>query len=222
MSEGPITLVRHRESTLATHAVLRNTYILLSLTLLFSAATASWAMVSSAAPLNPFITLLGYFGLLFLTTRLRNSAWGLISIFALTGFMGYTLGPILNIYLHHVSNGHQIVVSSLGTTGLIFLTLSAYAVISKKDFSFMGGFLMIGILVAFFMSLAAVLFHLPVGMMAASAMFVLLCSGLILYKTSQIIHGGETNYIMATIDLYVSLYNIFISLLTLFGGNSRD
>ena len=215
MSESPITLVRHRESTLATHAVLRNTYILLSLTLLFSAATASWAMVSSAAPLNPFITLLGYFGLLFLTTRLRNSAWGLVSIFALTGFMGYTLGPILNIYLHHVSNGHQIVVSCLGATGFIFLTLSAYAVISKKDFSFIGGFLMIGILVAFFMSLAAVLFHMPAGMMAASAMFVLLCSGLILYKTSQIIHGGETNYIMATTGVYMSLFNIFANLLHL-------
>src|SRR3990167_11539212 len=145
MSESPITLVRHRESTLATHAFLRNTYILLSLTLLFSAATASWAMVSSAAPINPFITLIGYFGLLFLTTRLRNSAWGLVSIFALTGFMGYTLGPILNVYLHHVTNGHQIVVTSLGATGSIFLALSAVALISKKDFSFIGGFLMIGI-----------------------------------------------------------------------------
>lgn len=217
-----ITLVRHRESALATNAVLRNTYILLSLTLLFSAATASLAMFTMAPPLNPFITLLGYFGLLFLTTRLRNSAWGLVSIFALTGFMGYTLGPILNIYLHHVTNGHQIVVTCLGATGSIFLALSAVALVSKKDFSFMGSFLMIGILVAFLISLGALLFHMPAGMMAASAMFVLLCSGLILFKTSQIIHGGETNYIMATIDLYIALYNIFISLLSLFGGNSRD
>ncbi len=136
--------------------------------------------------------------------------------------MGYTLGPILNIYLHQVTNGQQIIVTSLGATGGIFLVLSLIAVVTKKDFSFMGKFLMIGVLVAFFMSLGAMLFHLPAGMLAASAMFVFLCSGLILYKTSQIIHGGETNYIMATIDLYVSLYNIFVSLLTLLGGSSRD
>ena len=220
MSEN-ITVIRRRESILANNAVLRNTYLLLSLTLLFSALTATLAMISNAPPINPFITLIGYFGLLFLTTRLRNSPWGLVSIFALTGFMGYTLGPILNIYMQHVHNGHQIVVTSLGATGSIFLSLSAIALITKKDFSFMGGFLAIGVLVAFFISLAAVLFHLPAAMLAASAMFIVLCSGIILFKTSQIIHGGETNYIMATIDLYVSLYNIFISLLSLLGGSNN-
>ncbi|MBI5447762.1 MAG: Bax inhibitor-1/YccA family protein [Gammaproteobacteria bacterium] len=220
-----ITLIRRRESALATNAVLRNTYILLSLTLLFSALTASWAMFSLAPPLNPFVTLLGYIGLLFLTTRLRNSGWGIVSVFALTGFMGYTLGPVLNVYLHHVVNGQQIVITCLGTTGVIFMALSLFTLITKKDFSFMGSFLMMGLLVAFLVSLAGLLFHMPVGMMAASAMFVLLSSGIILYKTSQIIHGGETNYIMATIDLYVALYNIFVSLLMLLGGNggsSRD
>lgn len=221
MANDNTTLIRQRESALASNSVLRNTYLLLSLTLLFSALTASLAMFSAAPPLNPFVTLIGYFALLFATTRLRNSAWGLVSIFALTGFMGYTLGPILSFYMHNVANGHQVVLTCLATTGVIFLALSMVAVISKKDFSFMSGFLTIGILVAFFMSLASLLFHMPAGMLAASAMFVFLCSGIILYKTSQIIHGGETNYIMATIDLYVSLYNIFLSLLTLFGGGSN-
>jgi modulator of FtsH protease len=215
-------VTRRSESVLATNAVLRNTYILLGLTLLFSAATAGWAMVSGAAPLNPIITLVGYFALLFITGALRNSAWGLLSVFALTGFMGYTLGPILNHYIHGFSNGSELVMMSLGATGLIFFALSGYALISRKDFSFMAGFLMVGLIVAFLASLGALFFHIPGLMLAVSAMFVLLSSAVILFQTSQIIHGGETNYIMATVTLYVSLYNIFISLLNIlgaFGGN---
>lgn len=214
---------RRTESILATNAVLRNTYILLGLTLLFSALTAGFAMMSNARPLNPFITIVGYFGLLFVTQALRNSSWGLVSVFALTGFMGYTLGPILNLYINHVANGHQIITMSLGTTGLIFIALSGYALISRKDFSFMGGFLMVGALVAFIGSIAGLFFHIPALMLGISAMFVLISSGLILFQTSQIIHGGETNYIMATISLYISLYNIFVSLLNLLGAsNSRN
>lgn len=222
MANDNITIIRQRESALTGNSVLRNTYLLLSMTLLFSAVTAWLAMLTAARPLNPFLTLIGYFALLFATTKLRNSPWGLLSIFGLTGFMGYTLGPILNLYMTQMTNGHELVLTCLAATGAIFLALSMVAVISKKDFSFMSGFLTIGIMVAFFLSLGALIFHLPAGMLAASAMFVFLSSGIILYKTSQIIHGGETNYIMATIDLYVSLYNIFLSLLTLFSGNSRD
>jgi len=200
----------------ATNKVLRNTYTLLALTLLFSGFTAGLAVVTNAPPLGIFITLGGYFGLLFLTTWLRNSPWGLVSVFALTGFMGYTLGPIINAYLG-LPNGPQIVMTAMAGTGIIFLALSGYALVSRKDFSFMGGFLMVGILVAFLAGLAAVFLQMPGLSLAVSAMFILLMSGLILYQTSEIIHGGETNYIMATITLYVSIYNLFLSLLQLLG-----
>lgn len=204
------------QAALATNKVLRNTYTLLALTLLFSGFTAGLAIVTNAPPLGIFITLGGYFGLLFLTTWLRNSPWGLVSVFALTGFMGYTLGPIINAYLG-LPNGPQIVMTAMGGTGIIFLGLSGYALVSRKDFSFMGGFLMVGILVAFLASLAAVFLQMPGLSLAVSAMFILLMSGLILYQTSEIIHGGETNYIMATITLYVTIYNLFLSLLQLLG-----
>ena len=167
------------------------------------------------------VTLVGYFGLLFLTTKLRNSAWGLVSVFALTGFMGLTLGPILSMYLS-IPNGDQIVMTAMGGTGVIFLGLSGYALTTRKDFSFLGGFLMVGILVAFLAGIASMFLSMPGLSLAVSAMFILLMSGLILYQTSQIIHGGETNYIMATVTLYISIYNLFLSLLQLlgaFGGN---
>ena len=205
------------ESVLATNRVLRNTYLLLGMTLLFSAATAGFAMFTNAAPLNPWFTLIGYFGLFFLTNALKNSPFGIASVFGLTGFMGYTLGPILNLYLRTFQNGNEIIMMSLGSTGLIFFALSAYALTTRKDFSFMGSFLMVGAIVAFLGSLAAMFFHIPALMLAVSAAFVLISSGLILYQTSQIILGGEGNYIMATVGIYVSLYNLFISLLNLFG-----
>ena len=167
------------------------------------------------------LTLVGYFGLLFLTTKLRNSVWGIVSVFALTGFMGLTLGPMVNYYLS-MPNGGQVVMQALGGTGVIFLALSAYAIKSEKDFSFMGGFLMVGILVGFLAALGAFFFEMPGLALAVSAMFVLLMSGLILYQTSEIIHGGETNYIMATVTLYVSIYNLFTSLLHLLGAFSGN
>lgn len=223
MQREDLLITHSTESVLATNVVLRNTYILLGLTLMCSALTAGIAMISNAPPLHPLMVMVGYFGLLFLTTYLRNSSWGLLSVFGLTGFMGYTLGPILNSYIHNFSNGNELIMMSLGATGLIFFALSGYALISRKDFSFMASFLMIGLIVAFLASLGALFFHIPGLMLAVSAMFVLLSSGLILFQTSQIIHGGETNYIMATITLYVSLYNLFISLLSIFGiFNSRD
>lgn len=200
----------------AGNKVLRNTYMLLSMTLLFSGLTAGISMAFNLPHPGILLTLGGYFGLLFLTAKFRHSAGGLVCVFALTGFMGYTLGPIISAYLSMV-NGPQMVMTAMGTTGAAFLGLSGYALISKKDFSYMGGFLMVGILVAFLAGLGAVFFEVPALSLAVSAMFVLLMSGLILYQTSDIIHGGETNYIMATVTLYVSIFNLFTSLLHLIG-----
>ncbi len=214
--------------TLAMNRVLRNTYALLALTLLFSAFTAGLSMVFNWPYPGLVLTLVGYFGLLFLTSRFRNSGWGLLCVFALTGFMGITLGPILNYYLVAVHNGAQLVATALGMTGGIFLLLSGYVLTTRRNFSFMGGMLMVGILVAFLSGLGLVvassMFGMEVSgaMLGISALFVLLMCGLILYQTSEIIHGGETNYIMATVTLYVSLYNLFMSLLHLlaaFGGD---
>jgi len=215
------TVVRATESVLATNKLLRNTYSLLAMTLVFSALTAGLSMAFNLPHPGLIITLVGYFGLLFLTTKLRNSVWGLASVFALTGFMGLTLGPIINAYLS-LPNGSEMVMQALGGTGIIFFALSAYAIKTEKDFSFMGGFLMVGILVAFFAGLGAIFFEMPLLSLAVSGMFVLLMSGLILYQTSQIINGGETNYIMATVTLYISIYNLFLSLLHLISAFSGD
>jgi modulator of FtsH protease len=211
-----ITNARTQTATLATNKVVRNTYMLLSMTLLFSALTAGASMALNLPHPGLLLTLGGYFGLLFTTTKFRDSALGLVFVFALTGFMGYTLGPILNAYLA-MPNGAQTVMTAMGLTGTIFLGLSGYALTTRKDFSFMGSFLMVGILVAFLAGLGAVFFELPGLSLAVSAMFVLLMAGLILYETSNIIHGGETNYIMATVTLYVSIFNLFTSLLHLLG-----
>nr|VFK51101.1 MAG: hypothetical protein BECKTUN1418D_GA0071000_100519 [Candidatus Kentron sp. TUN]VFK52520.1 MAG: hypothetical protein BECKTUN1418F_GA0071002_100919 [Candidatus Kentron sp. TUN]VFK52840.1 MAG: hypothetical protein BECKTUN1418E_GA0071001_101019 [Candidatus Kentron sp. TUN] len=206
------------ETTLVTNKLIRNTYTLLAMTLLFSALMAGVSMVLNLPHPGFILTLVGYFGLLFLTAKLQNSVWGLVSVFALTGFMGLTLGPIISMYLQAFSNGSQLVMMALGGTGAIFLGLSGYALTTRKDFSFMGGFLMVGILVAFLAGLGAAIFSLPGLSLAVSAMFVLLMSGLILWETSNIVHGGETNYIMATVTLYVTIYNLFTALLHLLGA----
>jgi len=199
---------------IAQHKILRNTYTLLAMTLLFSAIMASFSMVMNLPHPGMLITIVGYFGLLFLTHKYKNHPLGLVFVFALTGFMGITLGPILNNYW---SMAPQIVMKALGLTAIVFFGLSAYAIKTKKNFSFLGSFLFIGILVAFVCGLAAIFLEIPALSLAVSAMFVLLMSGLILYQTSEIIHGGETNYISATVTLYVSIYNLFTSLLHMFG-----
>ncbi len=213
---------RQEPSILATNKLLRNTYLLLSMTLLFSALTAGIAMTLNLPHPGMIITMIGYFGLLFLTTKFSNSGLGLVFVFALTGFMGLTLGPILNMYIAAYSNGHELIITALGGTGLIFLGLSGYALTTRKNFSFIGGFLMVGILVAFLAGIGAAVFSIPALSLAVSAMFILLMSGMILYQTSEIIHGGETNYILATISLYVSIYNLFLSLLQLLGAFSGE
>lgn len=204
-------------SVLATNKVLRNTYWLLSMTLFFSAMTAGLAMYLELPPFGMIVTLVGFYGLLFLTQKFSDSAIGLLWVFALTGFMGLTLGPILNMYIKAFSNGHELIMMALGGTGTIFLGLSGYALTTRKDFSFMGGFLFAGVLVAFLAGIGAAVFSLPLLSLAVSAMFILLMAGMILWETSNIIHGGETNYIRATVSLYVSLYNLFLSLLQLLG-----
>lgn len=211
-----------RTAAVPVNQVLKNTYMLLSMTLLFSAAMAVVAMRMNVGFINPWMVLLGYFGLLFLTNALRNSAWGILSVFALTGFMGFTLGPIVNAYMSIYSNGGQLVAMALGGTGVIFLAMSGIALTTKKDLSFMGGFLMVGIIVAFLAGLAALFFQITALSLAVSSMFVLLMGGLLLYYTQQIVRGGETNYIMATVTLYVAVYNLFSSLLHLLGFGFGD
>ena len=210
------------ESVLASNRVIRNTYLLLSMTLLFAAATAGASVALKLPHPGILITLVGYFGLLFAIHKLQNSAAAVGLVFALTGFMGYTLGPIISRYLG-MPNGGEIVMQAMGATAVIFVGLSAYALTTKKDFSFMGGFLMVGILLAFVAGLAAIFFEIPALSLTVSAAFVLLMSGLILFETSNIIHGGETNYVLATVTLFVSIFNLFTSLLQLLGfANSGD
>lgn len=214
--------IRVEESILATNKVLRNTYLLLALTLLCTASTAALSMRLALPHPGMLLTLVGYFGLLFLTTKFRESGLGLLFIFALTGFMGFTLGPIVSAYLKALPNGHQLVTTAFGATGAIFVGLSAIALTTRRNFSFMSSFLAVGILTAFVLGLIAVFFHLSGLALAVSGMFVLLSSGLILFQTSEIVHGGERNYIMATITLWVSIYNLFTSLLHLMGAFGRD
>ena len=203
--------------------VLRNTYALLSLCLLFSAGVAATGVALALPAPGLVLTLVGYFGLLFAIHRLRNSGWALPAVFALTGFMGYTLGPVLARTLT-LPGGAQTIVMALATTGAIFLALSAWVVSTRRDFSWMGGMLFAGMVVAILAGLAAVFFEIPALGLAVSAMVALLSAGLILYETSNIVNGGETNYVMATVGLFVSLFNLFTSLLSLFGfgGSSAD
>ncbi len=208
------------ESVLATNKVIRNTYLLLSLTLAFAAVTAGAAVALKLPHPGILLTLGGFFGLLFAVHKLKNSGWGILAVFALTGFMGYTLGPVISRYLG-LPNGGEIVMQAMGGTAAIFVGLSAYALTTKKDFSFMGGFLMVGILLAFLAGLAAIFFEIPALSLTVSAAFVLLMSGLILYETGNIIHGGETNYVLATVTLFVSIFNLFTSLLQLLGFASN-
>ena len=208
-------------TAVTSNQVLRKTYFLLSLTLLFSAFMSFVTMAGFLPMPGLGLTLIGMFGFLFLAQALRNSKWGLSAVFAFTGFMGYTLAPILQAYLHNFTNGGTLIITALGGTGVIFLSLSLYVLITKKNFSYMGGFLFVAITVAFLASIASLFLNIAILPVLVSGAFILISSGLILFQTSQIIHGGERNYIMATISLYVSLFNLFISLLNIlsfFGG----
>ena len=219
----PAIVLPHGNATsvLATNKVIRNTYMLLSMTLAFSAVTAAGSVALKLPHPGFILTLIGFFGLLFAVHKLKDSGWGILAVFAMTGFMGYTLGPVISRYLG-LPNGGEIVMQAMGGTAAIFIGLSAYAVTTKKDFSFMGGFLMIGILLAFLAGLAAIFLEIPALSLTISAAFVLLMSGLILYETGNIIQGGETNYVLATVTLFVSIFNLFTSLLHLLGFMGGD
>ncbi|MDO9955267.1 Bax inhibitor-1 family protein [Glaesserella parasuis] len=219
MQDRLVTSTRS-ESLLSTHKVLRNTYFLLALTLVFSAVVASVTMTLNLPRLPWWGMLVGFYGLLFLTNATANSAAGLASVFALTGFLGYSLGPILNAY---ISNGlGDVVALALGATALVFFSCSTYVLTTKRDMSFLSG-MMIALFVVLLVGIVANIFlAMPALSLAISALFVVFSTAAILYSTSNIIHGGETNYIRATVDLYVSIYNLFVSLLQLLGVFSSD
>ncbi|MNM95350.1 Modulator of FtsH protease YccA [compost metagenome] len=201
--------------------VLRNTYGLLAITLAFSGLVAYVSQQLRLPYPSIFVVLIGFYGLFFLTVKLRNSGWGLLSTFALTGFMGYTLGPILNMYLG-MANGASVISSAFFMTALVFFGLSAYVLTTRKDMSFLSGFITAGFFVLLGAVLVSLFFQISGLQLAISAGFVLFSSAMILFQTSAIIHGGERNYIMATISLYVSIYNLFISLLQIFGIMGSD
>ena len=205
----------------AGNSVLRNTYGLLALTLAFSGLVAFVSQQMHLPHPGLMLTLAGFYGLFFATVRLRNSGWGLLTTFALTGFMGYTLGPILGFYMA-TANGSQIVMTALGGTAVVFFGLSGYALVSRKDFSFLSGFMVAGFFVILAAMLANIFLQLPALQLMLSAAFMLFSSAAILMQTGAIVNGGERNYILATVTLYVSLYNIFISLLNLLTAFSGD
>ncbi len=222
MNRNQTTILR-KPSVLATNTVLRNTYLLLGTNFIFSALMAYMAFALHVRYMNPILMIAGVYGLMFLTNALRNSPMGLLAVFAFTGFLGYTLGPILNMYIANFSNGPQLIATALGGTGIIFFTLSGYVLTTRKDFSFLNGFLFIASMAGLLAMIASIFFQIPALYLAISAVFILISSGLILFQTSEIIHGGETNYISATVTLFVSIYNLFISLLQILGAfSNRD
>ncbi|MCW9709735.1 Bax inhibitor-1/YccA family protein [Avibacterium sp. 21-586] len=209
-----------QESVLATNKLLRNTYLLLALTLTFSAVVAYVAMTLNVAPLHFGVLLVGFYGLLFLNSALENSAWGILSTFALTGFIGYSLGPVLNMYIG--AGLGDLIALALGGTAAVFFACSLYVLSTKKDMSFLSGLMFTLFIVLVVGMIASFFFKMPAFYVALSSLFIVFSSMGILYQTSSIIHGGETNYIRATVSLYVSIYNIFVSLLNLLGILRND
>ncbi|MFP1722795.1 FtsH protease modulator YccA [Lonsdalea quercina] len=210
-----VTSTSREQSLLSTHKVLRNTYFLLSLTLGFSAVTATLSTVFNLPAPGLLLMLVGFYGLMFLTYKLAKSPAGILAVFALTGFMGYTLGPILSTLI--ASGAGDIIMLALGGTALVFFCCSAYVLTTRKDMSFLSGMMITGFVVLLVATIANLFLHIPALQMAISVMFILFSAGAILWETSNIIHGGETNYIRATVSLYVSIYNVFVSLLSLLG-----
>jgi modulator of FtsH protease len=205
-------------SAIEINKVLRNTYMLLALTLGFSAITATITAMLNVGMVGYFAMFIGAVVAMFIVHKKADSAAGLFWVFVFTGLMGGSLGPILSMYV--ASGMGHLVGQALGATAVVFLTLSAYALVSKKDFSFMGGFLMVGMVVALLAIIANFFFAMPALSLAINALIILVMSGFILFDTSRIIHGGETNYIRATVGLYLSIYNIFLSILSLLGASN--
>ena len=218
--QSRIVVNSQEESLLSTHKVLRNTYFLLGLTMAFSAVVAYISMSLNLPYPNLIVLLVGFYGLLFVTNRLANSAWGILAAFAFTGFMGYTIGPILNMY---VARGMEdLIMLAFAGTAIVFFACSAYVLTTKKDMSFLSTAIFSLFIVLLLGVVASFFFQIPVLAVGISALFVVFSTMTILYETSNIIHGGETNYIRATVSIYVSIYNLFISLLRLLSIFSSD
>lgn len=212
------TLSQRQASLLGAHSVLRNTYLLLSLTLLFSSAAAGYAVMTEAGFGSSIVAFILSFVLLFVTASLRNSAWGILSVFAFTGCMGYSLGPMLNHFIHGYSNGGQLILTALGGTGITFFVSSAYVLVTKKELSNWGKFLTIGIVICLVATLANIFLKMPAMQLAISTLLTFISTLLIMYDTSRIIHNGEQNYIMATVSLYIDIQMLFQNLLMLLGA----
>ncbi|CAM3650469.1 Bax inhibitor-1/YccA family protein [Parendozoicomonas haliclonae] len=224
MAQSPSSYIREQSAQgglLSTHKVLRNTYALLGMTLVFSALAAAATMAMGLGRGAALAMMIGGFIMLFVVQKMADSAKGLPAIFVFAGLMGGSLGPMLSAYLA-LANGPMLIMQALAGTAVVFFSLSAYVLTTKKDFSFMGGFLMVGMVVAMIAMIAMFFFNTPFIQMAWSAGIVLLMSGFILFDTSRIIHGGETNYIRATVALYLNIYNLFVNLLALLGMGSDD
>jgi len=216
------SVVASRPNADVANKVLKNTYILLSATLAFSAVMALVSMSLAVPPIAYMISVIASMVLgIFVLPRTANSSTGIGVIFLVTGLLGFGLGSILSMYLA-LPKGPQIIATAMGGTGIIFLGLSAYAMTTKRDFSFMGGFLFAGMMVLVIAMLANIFLEMPALAMAVSGGIILVMSGFILFDTSRIINGGETNYILATYGLYLSIFNIFISLLNLLGMMNND
>ncbi len=222
MNQNYSTIAKSSASALATNKVLRNTYMLLSLTLLFSGFTAALSMFLNMPPMTYLISVIGGMVIaMFVLPRFANSTTGIGIVFLITGLLGFGLGPILTMYAS-LQNGGNIITLSLAGTGVIFMGLSAYALTTRKDFSFLGGFLMVGFLLVLLAAVANIFLQIPAMSLMISAVVIMIMSGFILYDTSRIIHGGETNYVLATIGLYMTIFNIFISLLQILGIMGND
>lgn len=216
------SIARSQESVLATNKLLRNTYTLLSMTLLFSAAMAGVSVLMQMPPMAYLLSVGGAMLMIWLVLpRTANSAAGLGVVFAITGLLGFGLGPILSHYLS-LPNGSEIIATAFGGTGVIFLGLSGYALSSRKDFSFMGGFLATGLLVVLIAAIANIFMGIPVLSLVISSVVVMLMSGFILYDTSRMVNGGEDNYLLMTVSLYLNIFNLFIHLLNLISAFSGD
>jgi len=210
------------QNAVEVNKVIRNTYTLLSITLFFSAIMAAVSVVVQMPPMTGLISMIGAFALIWLVLpRTANSANGIWVVFAITGLLGFGLGPMLTQYLA-LPNGGELIATAFGGTGVIFLGLSGYALTSRKNFNFMGGFLMAGILMIFVVMLANIFLQIPALSLAISAVIILLMSGFILYDTSRMIHDPSSNYIMMTVSLYLNIFNLFVHLLHILGVMGGD
>jgi modulator of FtsH protease len=223
MQSRDVKVIDQNSSLLSTHSVLRNTYLLLSITLIFSASMAYYSVVTNAG--YSLLAVLASFAILFGISFMRNSIWGIVGVFAITGLMGYSMGPFLNYFIKGYSNGGQLILTAMAGTGLSFFLCSAYVLTTKKDLSGWGKFLMIGLVIGIVCSLANLFFKMPALQLAVSAAFTLISVMLIMFDTSRIVNNGETNYVMATVSLFIDILMLFQNLLMLLGafsGNSRD